>query len=145
MWYDRAMKQPLRDEIEGLIATYRAARIEREAVDRAAAPRDWAQADLDLSAAAGELGNTVRDVARRLSLVRELSRALAGTGVAVNRLLFEPEVPQLVVELYGRPDGPTEARRAADPLTSDRVRTVTEEFFSRSGMEVAFPYDQLTD
>ncbi len=139
------MKQELRPEIEGLVAAYVAARIEREAMDRATAPRDWAQADLDLSAAAGELGNAVREAARKLSLVRDLSRALAGTGVAVNRLLFEPEIPHLLVELYGRPDGPAEQRRAADPLTTDRVRAVTEEFFSRSGMEVAFPYDRLTD
>jgi hypothetical protein len=135
----------MRNEIEQLIAAYRQARGEREAIDRDAEPRAWAQADLDLSAASGQLGNEVREAARKLGIVRDLSRALAGTGFAVARVAFVPESSHLAVELSGGPDNAAEARRAADPATTDRVRTVTEEFFSRTGVEVDFPYDRLVD
>jgi hypothetical protein len=141
IWYNKAM----RNEIEQLIAIYTQARREREAIDRDAEPRTWAQADLDLSAAGGQLGNAVREAARKLGIVRDLSRALGGTGFAVARVAFVPESHHLVVELSGGPDNSTEARRAADPATADRVRTVTEDFFSRTGVEVAFPYDRLAD
>jgi hypothetical protein len=133
----------MRNEIEQLIAAYRHARGERAAIDRDAEPRAWAQADLDLSAASGELGNAVREAIRRLGLVRDLSRALGGTGFAVARVAFVAESGHVIVELSGGPDNPAEARRAADPTTTDRVRTVTEDFFSRTGVEVAFPYDRL--
>jgi hypothetical protein len=135
----------MRNEIEQLIAAYRQARAERAAIDRDAEPRTWAQADLDLSAAGGELGNAVREAIRKLGLVRDLSRALGGTGFAVARIAFEAESGHVIVELSGGPDNPAEARRAADPATTDRVRTVTEDFYSRTGVEVAFPYDRLAD
>ena len=133
----------MRNEIEHLIAAYREARGARTAIDRDAEPRAWAQADLDLSAAGGELGNAVREAIRKLGLVRDLSRALGGTGFAVGRVAFEAGSGHVTVDLGGGPDNPVEARRAADPATADRVRAVTEEFFSRTGVEVAFPYDRL--
>jgi hypothetical protein len=133
----------MRPQIEQLVAAQRQARAERAAVDQAEEPRDWAQADLDLSAATGELTNLVLEAARRLGLVRDLSRALGGTGWAVGRLAFESDVPQLHVEIQGGPDHPAERRRATDPATAERIRTVTEEFYSRTGMEIIFPYDRL--
>ncbi|HUS17432.1 MAG TPA: hypothetical protein VM536_20745 [Chloroflexia bacterium] len=133
----------MRNEIERLIAEFQDARRAHQAIDRDAEPRSWAQADLDAGEAASELSNAMREAARKLGLVRELSRALAGTGLAVGRLAFDPATHHLQVELNGYPESPAEQRRAADPATTDRVRTVTEDFFGRTGIEVAFPYSSL--
>ncbi|HMA38237.1 MAG TPA: hypothetical protein VKY74_27560 [Chloroflexia bacterium] len=133
----------MRREIEGLSAAYHQARQACQALDRDREPRAWAQADLDRSAAAGHLGNAVRDAARRLGLVRELSRTLAGTGYAVERLGFDAAGPQLTIDLDGGPETAAEQHNAADPILADRIRSVTEEFYSRTGVEILFPYDRL--
>jgi hypothetical protein len=133
----------MRQQIEALIAEYEAVVRERQGIDRVAEPRVWAEVDLDCSAAAGRLGGEVREAARKLGLTRDLSRALAGTGYGVARLAFDPDHRHLGVELHGGPSTPGERRKAADPATVDHLRAVTEDFFSRTGIEVTFPYDRL--
>ena len=133
----------MRQQIEALIQQYDEVVRERQAIDRVAEPRVWAEVDLDCSAAAGRLGGEVREAARKLGLTRDLSRALAGTGYGVARLAFDPDHRHLVVELHGGPSTPAERRAAADPAVAERVRAFTEDFFSRAGVEVTFPYDRL--
>lgn len=133
----------MRQTIEQLIASYEQARQARAATDRAAEPRAWAQADLDYTEALGQLTGEVRDAARRLGMIRELNRALGGTGLAVARFVFDPDSIHLMVEIEGRPATPAERRTAALPATADRVRAVTDDFYSRTGLELAFPYDRL--
>src|SRR5262249_1829296 len=104
----------------------------------------WVLADQAVMEATGRLAREAQEAARRQGLVRDLSRALAGTGFAVARVAFDSLDTRLQVELEGGPETAAQRRQAALPATAAGIRTLADEFFSQTGLELAFPYEQLT-
>ncbi len=140
LWYNG----PMRQQIEQLVRATEAARQTHRDTDAATNPVAWARSDQAVMEATGRLAHAVHDAVRRLGLPRELGRALAGTGFGIGRLAFDATDLQLHAELDGGPESPTERRRAADPAVADRIHAIRDEFYSSTGVEIAFPYDQLT-
>src|SRR5690349_5778492 len=133
----------MRQTIEQLIRALAGARRTRQALDYAADPAGWAVADQAVMEATGRLAREAQEAARRLGLVRDLSRALAGTGFAVARVAFDALDTRLEVELEAGPDTPAQRHQAALPTTAARIHALADEFFSQTGLELAFPYERL--
>ena len=136
----------MRNRIEETLQQEEVARKRRASISRVEKPGDWADADAEWMSLRGELSSVGREAVRSLGLARELTRALRNTGFAVRNIGMQLEpVAMIVVELQGEPETPAEHRRAADPTVADSVRQTLDEFHSRTGIEVNFPFDKLGD
>ena len=139
VWYNGTMRQ----QIEQLLHAQEQARQTRQALERESPSAAWATADQHYRVATGRLDHAVREAIRQWGLVRELSRALAGTGYGVARVAFDADNSRLRVELDGGPETPAARRQAAAPATYDRLRTLADSFYSATAIEIDVPYDRL--
>src|SRR3954466_2717329 len=114
----------MRQTIEQLIRAVEGARRTRQGIDYDSDPAAWAVADQAVMEATGRLAREAQESVRRLGLVRDLSRALAGTGFAVARVAFDTLDTRLLVELQGGPDTPPQRRQAVLPATAAGIRTL---------------------
>src|SRR5690349_1022413 len=112
----------MRQNIEQHIRALESARRTRQGIDYDTDPAAWAVADQALMEATGRLAREAQEAARRLGLVRDLSRALAGTGFAVARVAFDSLDTRLQVELEGGPETPAQRWQAALPATAAGIR-----------------------
>jgi hypothetical protein len=134
----------MRQAIEQLMRAAERARHTRQAIDYDADPAAWARADQAVMEATGRLAREAQEAVRREGLNRDLSRALAGTGFGVSRIAFDALDTRLLVELEGGPTNAAQQRKAVHTDTAAGIRTLTDEFFSQTGIELAFPYQRLT-
>src|SRR5436305_2370939 len=118
----------MRQTIEQLLRAVEGARRTRAALDHAADPAAWACADQAHLEAVGRLDREIQEAARRLGLLRDLSRALAGTGFAVARIGFDPLDSHLRVELAGGPATPAQRRAVARPAVAERLHRLGDDF-----------------
>lgn len=130
----------IRRQLEDLIRQEEAARLHRLEVNRAHDPQGFARADAAWATAARRLAAATREALRETGLLRDASRALRGTGYTIARFPLEDGV--LRVELGGGPDNPVEFLHV--PSGTDALRTLLDEFYAATGLEVRMPDELLT-
>jgi hypothetical protein len=130
----------VRQQLEPLIRQEEEARLRRLAIDRLANPPAFARADSVWTNAYRQLSAAVREALRETGLLREAGRALRGTGYTVAR--FPLEDGTLRIELVGGPDTPVEFLHL--PSATDQLRTLLDEFYATTGLEVRMPDELLS-
>ena len=130
----------LRDQLADLIRQEEATRLHRLELDRSRDPLGFARADAAWTAATRRLAAAAREAMRETGLMRDASRALRGTGYTITRFPLEDGV--LHVELAGGPDNPVEFLHV--PSGTDALRTLLDEFYATTGLEVRMPDELLT-
>ena len=129
----------MRERLEVLVRQEEAARLRRLSVDRAGDPRGFVRADATWNAAHRQLAAGVVEAVRAMGLLREASKALRGTGYAINRFPLQEGV--LRVELTGGPDSPLEFLQVT--AAAEALRAVLDDFHSATGVEVRMPDELL--
>ncbi len=130
----------LRQQLEPLIHEEETTRLRRLEWDRAGDPLGFAHVDTAWGAATRRLAAAAREALRETGLLRDGSRALRGTGYTITRFPLEDGV--LRVELAGGPDNPVEFLHV--PPATDALRTLLDDFYTRTGLEIRMPDELLT-
>jgi hypothetical protein len=130
----------LRRQLEDLIRQEEATRLHRLELDRGRDPQGFARADAAWAAASRRLAAAAREALRETGLLRDASRALRGTGYTITRFPLEDGV--LHVELAGGPDNPVEFLHV--PVATDALRTLLDDFYTTTGLEVRMPDELIT-